>query len=104
VNDIEEDSVCIRTDYFTAIVYPTIMPALGFYKNPYYVSGVADFSQPSFWVAAAAIIFNPLYWNIVAQNEYRRKTITRFLGNRPYYGCYALGASIFLLGIIRDHL
>lgn len=27
-----------------------------------------DFSQPSFWIAAAAIVFNPLYWNVTARN------------------------------------
>lgn len=30
--------------------------------------------------------------------------MTRALGNRPYLGCYVLGASIFLLGLIRDAL
>lgn len=80
------------------------MAVLSFKSNPYLVPGVADFSQRSFWVAAALICFNPLYWNVVAQNEYRNKTITKLLGNRPYYGCYLLGASIFLLGIVRDHL
>lgn len=27
-----------------------------------------DFSQPSFWIAAGAIVFNPLYWNVTARN------------------------------------
>lgn len=29
---------------------------------------VIDFSQKSFWIAAAAIVFNPLYWNVTARN------------------------------------
>lgn len=80
------------------------MAILPIKTNPYYVPDLADFSQRSFWVAAVSIIFNPLFWNFTAQNEYRNKTITKLLGNRPYYGCYLLGASIFLLGILRDHL
>ena len=48
--------------------------------------------------------FNPLYWNIVAQNEYRNRTITKVLQGNRYLGCYLLGASIFLLGLLRDHL
>ncbi|PWN35540.1 putative OPI3-methylene-fatty-acyl-phospholipid synthase [Meira miltonrushii] len=80
------------------------MAILPIKTNPYYVPDLADFSQRSFWVAAVSIIFNPLFWNFTAQNEYRHKTITKLLGNRPYYGCYLLGASIFLLGILRDHL
>lgn len=80
------------------------MAILPIKTNPYYVPDLADFSQKSFWIAAGSIVFNPLFWNFVAQNEYRNKTITKLVGNRPYYGCYLLGASIFLLGILRDHL
>ncbi|EPQ25699.1 uncharacterized protein PFL1_06771 [Pseudozyma flocculosa PF-1] len=73
-------------------------------SNPYLVKGVVDLSQKSFWIATASICFNPLYWNIVAQNEYHNKTITKILGGRRYLGCYLLAVSIFSLGIIRDHL
>ncbi|PWN50306.1 putative OPI3-methylene-fatty-acyl-phospholipid synthase [Violaceomyces palustris] len=72
--------------------------------NPYLFPGLVDFSQPSFWIAVASICFNPLYWNIVAQNEYHNKTITKLLGGRRYLGCYFLAVSIFSLGILRDHL
>lgn len=73
-------------------------------NNPYYFPALIDLSAPSLWVSAASICFNPLFWNTVAQNEYRNKTITKLLGNKPYWGCYLLGASIFFLGILRDHL
>ncbi|ETS61421.1 hypothetical protein PaG_04452 [Moesziomyces aphidis] len=78
-----------------------------FYKSPasaYVVPGVVDLTQPSLWIAVGSICFNPLYWNIVAQNEYHRKTITKLLGGRRYLGCYLLAVSIFSLGIVRDHL
>lgn len=78
-----------------------------FYPPPsdkYKVHGIIDFSQPSLWIAVGSICFNPLYWNIVAQNEYHNRTITKILGGRRYLGCYLLAVSIFSLGIIRDHL
>ena len=46
----------------------------------------------------------PSFWNIVAQNEYHNKTLTRILGGNRYLGCYLLAFSIFTLGILRDHL
>ncbi|KAF8979098.1 Phosphatidyl-N-methylethanolamine N-methyltransferase [Entomortierella lignicola] len=55
-----------------------------------------------FWIAAASIIFNPTFWNIVARKEYRSKFITRIFGGNGLYGCYALAATIFVLGLIRD--
>ncbi|KAL9940322.1 hypothetical protein V8E36_001027 [Tilletia maclaganii] len=72
--------------------------------NPYYFPDLLDASQPTLYLAAAQIIANPLFWNIVARNEYRNKTITKILGGRNYIGCYLLGATIFLIGLFRDHL
>ncbi|EDP44474.1 hypothetical protein MGL_0956 [Malassezia globosa CBS 7966] len=66
--------------------------------------GWVDFSKSSFWIAVVSILFNPTFWNIVAQNEYRNKSITRLLGGRRYLGCYLLAFTIFTLGILRDHL
>jgi len=63
-----------------------------------------DFSQPSLWIAASSIIFNPTFWNITARNEYRNKTLTKLAGGNPYYGCYILAVTIFSIGIIRDAL
>lgn len=73
-------------------------------NNPYYYPGIVDLSQPSLWIAAASICFNPTFWNIVAQNEYHNKTITKVLKGNRYLGCYFLAVTIFSLGIIRDHL
>ncbi|CAK3892905.1 Phosphatidyl-N-methylethanolamine N-methyltransferase [Lecanosticta acicola] len=63
-----------------------------------------DLSQPSFWIAAGSIIFNPTFWNIAARTEYKYKTITKLAGGNPYYGCYALAVTIFSIGLIRDAL
>ncbi|KIO21137.1 hypothetical protein M407DRAFT_245581 [Tulasnella calospora MUT 4182] len=65
---------------------------------------LVDWSQPTLWISAASICFNPIFWNIVAQNEYHNKTITKTLGGKPYLGCYFLALSIFSLGLIRDYL
>lgn len=42
-------------------------------------------------------IFNPLLLI-----EYRTKFITRMFNGNGLYGCYALAATIFTLGLIRD--
>ncbi|PKX94464.1 bifunctional phosphatidyl-N-methylethanolamine N-methyltransferase/phosphatidyl-N-dimethylethanolamine N-methyltransferase [Aspergillus novofumigatus IBT 16806] len=62
-----------------------------------------DFSQRSFQGCALFILFNPLFWNIVARAEYRKHYLTRMFGS-PYYGCYFLGFIIFTLGLARDHV
>ncbi|EMF16670.1 phospholipid methyltransferase [Sphaerulina musiva SO2202] len=63
-----------------------------------------DLNQPTFWISAASIIFNPTFWNLAARSEYRNKTITKLAGGKPLYGCYALAVTIFSIGIIRDAL
>ncbi|BFZ58262.1 Serine/threonine kinase [Savitreella phatthalungensis] len=52
--------------------------------------------------AALMIAFNPIYWNSVAQLEYRTHSLSKAVG--PYAGCYLLAISIFALGLVRDHL
>ncbi|KAH6617946.1 phospholipid methyltransferase-domain-containing protein [Chaetomium sp. MPI-SDFR-AT-0129] len=65
---------------------------------------LVDFDQRSLFISAAAIAFNPTFWNIVARREYRTKFLTRaFNGNRQA-ACYALAATIFSLGLLRDFL
>ncbi|WFD46412.1 protein kinase C [Malassezia furfur] len=72
--------------------------------SPYVVKGIVDLTQPSLWIAVASILFNPTFWNIVAQNEHHNRTITKLLGGRRYLGCYLLAVTIFSLGILRDML
>ncbi|KAJ7254150.1 phospholipid methyltransferase-domain-containing protein [Mycena rebaudengoi] len=63
-----------------------------------------DLSQTSLLVSLLSILFNPVAWNIVAQNEYRNKTITRLFGGNARYGCYFLTILIFSFGILRESL
>ena len=66
--------------------------------------GTIEWASPSLATAFYAVAFNPIYWNIIAQAEYRTHFLTKlFQGNR-YYGCYFLAVTIFSLGIVRDHL
>ncbi|KAK7756392.1 Phosphatidyl-N-methylethanolamine N-methyltransferase [Diatrype stigma] len=68
------------------------------------ISDLVDFNQTSFWVSAASIAFNPLFWNIVARQEYHNKILTKLFGGRSQTACYALAATIFSLGLVRDAL
>jgi len=63
-----------------------------------------DYSQPSFWLCAGSIVFNPTFWNIAARQEYHNKVITKLFGGNSRNGCYALAVTIFSLGILRDYI
>ncbi|KAF7373233.1 Phosphatidyl-N-methylethanolamine N-methyltransferase [Mycena sanguinolenta] len=68
------------------------------------LDALVDLHRTSLLVSLLSILFNPVAWNIVAQNEYRNKTITRMFRGNAYYGCYFLAALIFGFGILRDSL
>ncbi|KAJ7819195.1 phospholipid methyltransferase [Mycena olivaceomarginata] len=68
------------------------------------LESLVDLNRTSLLVSLLSIIFNPVAWNLVAQNEYRNKTITRLFGGNTYYGCYFLAFLIFSCGIFRDSL
>ncbi|XP_078329540.1 phosphatidylethanolamine N-methyltransferase-like [Crassostrea virginica] len=53
------------------------------------------------WISMATIMFNPLFWNVVARREYRRQTVSRLLGG-PRRGCITLAVTIVGLGCFRD--
>ncbi|KAL7810183.1 phospholipid methyltransferase domain-containing protein [Trichoderma gracile] len=63
-----------------------------------------DFDKQSLLISAGSIVFNPLFWNIVARQEYHNKILTRLFGGNRYAACYALAATIFSLGLLRDWL
>ncbi|RYC65653.1 hypothetical protein CHU98_g556 [Xylaria longipes] len=65
---------------------------------------LVDFSQKSLFFSALAIAFNPLFWNIVARQEYHNKVLTKLFGGRSQAACYGLAAAIFGLGLVRDGL
>ncbi|KAM0474104.1 hypothetical protein ACHAPX_007819 [Trichoderma viride] len=63
-----------------------------------------DLDKKSLLISACSIIFNPLFWNIVARKEYHNKILTRLFGGNNYTACYALAITIFSLGLVRDSL
>ncbi|KAI0421622.1 methylene-fatty-acyl-phospholipid synthase [Xylaria grammica] len=65
---------------------------------------LVDFSQKSLFISALSIAFNPLFWNIIARQEYHNKVLTRLFGGFSQLACYALAATIFSLGLLRDAL
>ncbi|KAI1337023.1 phospholipid methyltransferase [Xylariaceae sp. FL0016] len=67
-------------------------------------SKMVDFDQKSLFISACSIAFNPLFWNIVARQEYRNKVLTKLFGGRSQTACYALATTIFCLGLVRDGL
>lgn len=60
-----------------------------------------DYDGPYFVTALLFIIFNPVFWNIVARLEYYTHFLTKLAGSAKR-GCYLLAATIFCLGIARD--
>ncbi|KAI8635672.1 phospholipid methyltransferase [Xylariaceae sp. FL1651] len=67
-------------------------------------SKLVDLNQRSLYLSALSIAFNPLFWNIIARQEYHNKILTKLFGGRSQTACYALAATIFCLGLIRDGL
>ncbi|EGW31767.1 second and third steps of methylation pathway for phosphatidylcholine biosynthesis [Spathaspora passalidarum NRRL Y-27907] len=61
-----------------------------------------DFNDKLYF-AVACIAFNPIFWNIVARLEYNTHFLTKISGGARN-GCYLLAATIFGLGIYRDHV
>jgi len=68
------------------------------------VMDLIDLNQKSLLVAAGSIAFNPIFWNIVARQEYHNKVLTKLFGGNSRYGCYFLAVVIFGIGIFRDFL
>ncbi|KAI5984303.1 phospholipid methyltransferase-domain-containing protein [Pisolithus albus] len=67
------------------------------------LSSIVNASAPSLYISLFSITFNPTAWNIIARNEYRKRTITRALGS-PYHGCYLLAILIFTFGLSSGSL
>lgn len=63
-----------------------------------------DLYQVDLWISVLSIVFNPIFWNIVARKEHSSRFLTNLFGGDPYRACYFLGAVIFFIGILRDHL
>ncbi|KAL0633719.1 Phosphatidyl-N-methylethanolamine N-methyltransferase [Maublancomyces gigas] len=68
------------------------------------VMDLVDLDQQSLLIATGSIVFNPVFWNVVARQEYHNKVLTKLFGGNSRYGCYFLAVVIFGIGILRDTL
>ncbi|CAH7686689.1 phospholipid methyltransferase-domain-containing protein [Phakopsora pachyrhizi] len=66
------------------------------------VFDLIDTTKRSLWISMAWIIFNPLFWNVAARIEHSTRILTKLTGSSRR-GCYFLGATIFLIGLLRDN-
>nr|XP_006812121.1 PREDICTED: phosphatidylethanolamine N-methyltransferase-like [Saccoglossus kowalevskii] len=64
-------------------------------------SAFINWQDSNLYIAGACILFNPIFWNIVARYEFRSQFLSRSCGS-PFKGCILLGITIILLGIFRD--
>ncbi|CCF60612.1 hypothetical protein KAFR_0K02560 [Kazachstania africana CBS 2517] len=64
--------------------------------------GSIDFHDCYFQKSLLFIVFNPVFWNIVARLEYSTHFLTKLAGGNAKRGCYLLAIIIFTLGIGRD--
>ncbi|ODV94111.1 hypothetical protein PACTADRAFT_4066 [Pachysolen tannophilus NRRL Y-2460] len=60
-----------------------------------------DFTNRNLQIAIGLILFNPIYWNIMARLEHKTHFLTKIFGSAKN-GCYFLAFTIFSLGLIRD--
>jgi methylene-fatty-acyl-phospholipid synthase len=100
-----------------------------FFPTPCKMDSLIDFSKTSLYWSLGSVLFNPIFWNVVARAgkilrfffllvrssnvacphrhlplEYRKQVLTRLACGNPYLGCYGLAVTIFSLGIFRDFL
>lgn len=61
-----------------------------------------DLTDAHFCVAVFAIIFNPIFWNVVARWEHKTRGLTNFFGS-AHTACYSLGFLIILLNVYLSH-
>ncbi|XP_036597582.1 phosphatidylethanolamine N-methyltransferase isoform X1 [Trichosurus vulpecula] len=64
--------------------------------------GYIDVTDFTFGAAVLCIIFNPLFWNLVARWEYKTRKLSQAFGS-PYLACYCLGMIVLLLNFLRSH-
>ncbi|XP_033725834.1 phosphatidylethanolamine N-methyltransferase-like [Pecten maximus] len=53
------------------------------------------------WITSGCVIFNPLFWNVVARWEYRTGGISGVLGGKKR-GTFLMALMIMTLGVFRD--
>ena len=67
-------------------------------------SGLINSSDLRYQISLFFIIFNPIFWNLAAQGEYRLNLISSCVAGHKKFACVVLGVVIFSLGIYRDFI
>lgn len=62
---------------------------------------IVNWSDFNFWFTGLCIIFNPIFWNVVARWEHRTRSLSGFFRSAKL-ACFILGVTIILLGLFRD--
>ena len=81
---------------FESIFDKTIELYLNLYES-------IDFNDKYLQYSIGFIMFNPIFWNIIARLEYNTHFLTKIAGS-PKKGCYILAFIIFSIGLGRDHV
>ncbi|THU80263.1 phospholipid methyltransferase [Dendrothele bispora CBS 962.96] len=61
-----------------------------------------DWTKSSLYASMLSISAPPVLWNLVARNEFRRRTLAKYIG--PHAGCITLATIIFAVGLYREVL
>uniref|UniRef100_A0A3Q3IFP7 Phosphatidylethanolamine N-methyltransferase n=1 Tax=Monopterus albus TaxID=43700 RepID=A0A3Q3IFP7_MONAL len=112
MSDSDSDAAAERVNNPAGESHPVLLDCCGGLSNVDYskmdlkpmeeLLKLINFHDPSFRIAVIAIIFNPLFWNVVARWEHSTRSLSRLFGS-PYLACYCLGFIIILLNIYRSH-
>ncbi|KAK5959628.1 bifunctional phosphatidyl-N-methylethanolamine N-methyltransferase/phosphatidyl-N-dimethylethanolamine N-methyltransferase PWA37_002985 [Arxiozyma heterogenica] len=78
-------------------------PKLSILEHLEAFSSTVNFEDKYFQYCTFFVVFNPVFWNIVARTEYNYRLLTR-LTKSPKTGCYLLALIIFSLGLLRDYM
>lgn len=78
-------------------------PKLSILEHLEAFSSTVNLEDKYFQYCIFFVVFNPVFWNIMARAEYNYRLLTR-LTKSPKTGCYLLALTIFSLGLLRDYM
>lgn len=77
--------------------------AFEFIKDSQVALEAIDLGKASLWLSLFTVVLSPLYWTIVARNEFKNHTWTKYFGSKEL-GCSVFSLTVFILGLIRDYV
>jgi hypothetical protein len=58
-----------------------------------------DLNRTTLWLSVGTVVLSPLFWNVIARNEYKRKTLTKIFGTKER-ACSFFSFCVFTLGLV----